>query len=493
MILDALKKASNSLNTTSKSLVNEDLKSILNIHHFGLSEALTIANNGNKLSNPITYLKFKIIDSVKDLDFSKKILGSYFKQQLSNIDDAISNPLSRKEFLINNMFKPKKEDNYLHLNTFADVISIHEEGMKEGTDKVLSSMKFDNALGVKRKILNPFNDIVFNLEMQTEREHSNHGNRVFTIDTEYQDINSLYVIQLKTNSEKSLNLSSDESYNKLVRFEYTLYHELAHTSYNQMTKTKEEDNNKKEIHSDLCAIIKIIKNHDLNGKDTLNLCKEIFKDRLSSASVTQYFDQKPSLREHFTEIGIIDFTSSISRNIDKLKSLKDNEIGDFVETFMQESMKRDPKILPAIDDKALFVNNLLDNYLKENIGESLTSQMDSHIHAEIVKTKFYEKGQFKVKDLYLPETAALAYDKIKANMFNSMMNDDKILTDVYLQNKSLKVDAGDLFVDEVIKKMPEGRKLGANVFDKFEEYKKEHMDNSIPKDKNENKIKLKNS
>lgn len=72
MILDALQKVNSSLNNTSKSLMNEDLKSILNIHHFGLDEALQIANNGKKFSNPITYLKFKVIDALKDLELSKK-------------------------------------------------------------------------------------------------------------------------------------------------------------------------------------------------------------------------------------------------------------------------------------------------------------------------------------------------------------------------------------------------------------------------------------
>jgi len=476
MILDALKKVNNSLTATSKSLLNEDLKSILNIHHFGLSEALDIANTGNKLSNPITYLKFKLIDSLKDFDFSKKILGSYFKEQLSKIDDAINNPLARKEFLINNIFKAKNEEHYLKAETFADVAIIHETGLQEGNDKVISSMRFDNSLGVKTKILNPFNDIVFDLEMQTDREYSNHGNRVFTMEKEYHDINALYVVQMKTNSNDSLNVSTDENYNKLINFEYVLYHELAHTSYNQMTKTREIDGNNKETHSDLCSIVKLIKNHDLSGKDTLNLCKEIFKKRLKSADTTQYFEQNPTMRVHFTEIGILDFTSSIAKQMDNIKKLKDNEIGDFVETFIQESMKRKPNILPEIEDKPAFVKNLLDKYLKENIGDDLNKLMNAHIHTEIVKTKFYEKGQFKLKELYTQETTELAYEKIKTNMYNSMMRDEKILTDIYMQNKAVELGAGNFFVSEVIKKMPEGRQLGIDAFEQFECYKQFNQD-----------------
>lgn len=471
MILDALKKVNNSLNTTSKSLFNEDLKSLLNIHHVGLDAALNVANNGNKLSNPITYLKFKVIDSLKNLSLSKKILSSYFKEQLSKIDEEINNPLARKDFLMSNIFKPKNEENYLKADTYADVVTIHEEGLKEATDSVISSMRNDNSIGIKRKILNPFNDIVFDLEMQTDREYSNHGNRVLTMDTEFHDINAFYIVQVKTNSEQELKVSADPAYNKLINFEYTLYHELAHTSYNQMTKTKKEDSHQKEIHSDLCAIIKMIKNHDMKGPEVLNLCKEIFISRLDSANTTQYFDQHATLRAHFTEVGLIDFTSSISKQIDNLKALKDNEIGDFVETFMQESMKKESNILPEFENKEEFVKTLLDKYLQENIGENLKSYMNSHIHSEIVKTKFYEKGQFKLKELYTPETTELAFAKIKSNMFNSMMSDDRILTDIYMQNKSLEKGAGNLFVSEVVKKMPDGRQLGVDAFEKFELYK----------------------
>lgn len=491
MILDALKKVNSSLNSTTKDLLNEDLKSILNIHHFGLDEALSIANNGHKLSNPITYLKFKIIDAVKDLDLSKKVISSFFKSQLSKIDEAISNPLDRKALLMGNIFKPQNAETYFKAEDFLDVVAIHEEGLKEGTESVIASMRYAKSLGVKTKILNPFNDIVFDLEMQTEREHSQHANRVFTMDKNYHDINSLYVVQLVTNNTESLNISDDENYNKLVKFEYVLYHELAHTSYNQMTKVKEDDGNTKEIHSDLCSIIKVIKNHDMTGPEALKLCSAIFNKRLESASQSQYFGEKPTLRDHFTETGLIHFTSSISRNMDKLKALRDNEIGDFVETFIQESVKQDMKILPPMENKPEFVKELVDKYIKENIGDNAKDLMNHHIHTEIVNTKFYEKGQFKLKEMYTPETMKMAHDKIKMNMFNNMMRDDNVLIDIYLQNRKQNIGTDKLFIEEVVKHMPAGRTLGFNAFEKFEMYKENTVLNTKQTSERELNAKIK--
>lgn len=493
MILDALKKANNSLNTTTKALCNEDLKSILNIHHFGLDEALSIANNGSKFSNPITYLKFKIIDTLKDFSFTKKILGEYFKTQLSLIDEAISNPLVRKEILKENIFKINNEEKHMKVEDFIDVIVLHAEGVKEGTDSVMTAMNVKNStLGIKRKVMNPFNGIVMDLEMQHEQEHTMHGNRVFTMDKEFHDIHSLYIVQVMTNNNRSLNVSEDEKYNKLVNFEFTLYHELAHTSYNQMSKTKTDDRNLKEIHSDLSSIIKVIKNHNMSGSEALHLCEEIFKFRTESPSKSQYFDKVPTIREHFTELGIISFTSTLSKKMDKIKELKDSEIGDFVETFIQESMKKEINVLPVMENKEAFVKELLNNYIKDNIGSDVNRYMDMHVYSTVAKTKLFEKGQFKVKELYNEMTKENTYAKIKDNMFQNMMSNDVILTDIYLQNRQLNVGHHKVFIENVIKAMPAGRQLGIDVFEKFEDYKKDIQAlKVISKNVNESSLKIK--
>lgn len=475
MILDALQKVNSSLNNTSKSLMNEDLKSILNIHHFGLDEALQIANNGNKFSNPITYLKFKVIDALKDLELSKKILGSYFKTQLTKIEEAIENPLIRKDLLKQELFQVKNKENYVKVENFNDVLSLHAEGMKEATDKVMTSTNVLNApLGVKTHIMNPFNNVVMDLEMQTERQHSLHNNRVFTLDTEYHDIHSLFVVQLKTNSDNKLNLTNDESKNKLLFFEFIVYHELAHTSYNQISKVKKEDSGIREMHSDLSSIIKMIKNHDLNEANAFKLCKEIFSFRLNSPSQSQYFSKDASIREHFTELSIVKFASILDSNMEKLKSLKDNEIGDFVETFLQEAKKQDLNILPKFEDKSIFVKSLVKNYIEENIGEESNRLMDSHIYSTLARTKFYQKSEFKLKELYNEMTREETYRRIQNTMCDNLMRNDDILTDVYLQNRKLTIGDDKLFVESYVKYLPEGKELSANVTQKYDLYNEMH-------------------
>jgi len=489
MILDALKKANNSLNTTTKALCNEDLKSILNIHHFGLDEALAIANNGSRFSNPITYLKFKVIDAVKDFNLSKKILGSYFKTQLIKIEDAIENPIIRKQLLEETFFKTKNDINHLKVENFADVLALHEIGMQKGSDEVITAMRTINSkLGIKQKIMNPFSGIVVNLEMQQNETHTAHGNRVLTIDEKYHDVNALHVVQLTTNNDREFKLSDDSNYNKLVSFEFTLYHELAHTSYNQVSKTTEEDRNTKEIHSDLCSIVKMMKNHDLTPQESLKLCEEVFKYRLDTAAKATYFDKNPEIREHFTELGIIQFTSVLSRNTNKIKELKDNEIGDFVETFIQEASKKELKIMPEFINRKEFVTNLLNKYFRENIGDDLHKMMDFNVYVANGKTKLFEKNPYKTKDLYNEMKKDSIYEKMKNNMIDNLMNNDNILLDIYLQNKQLEIGKDKLFIDRLIKQMPQGRELGMDVFEKFENYKKDIQALNVISQKNNEPI-----
>jgi hypothetical protein len=490
MILDALQKVNSSLNNTSKSLMNEDLKSILNIHHFGLDKALQIANNGNKFSNPITYLKFKVIDALKDLELSKKILGSYFKEQLTKIEEAIENPIVRQQILEENLFKVKNNDKHIKVDSFVEVAILHEIGSQEGKDEVLTAHRTINSnLGIKRKVLNPFSGVVVDLEMQIDQMHTMHGNRVLTMDKKYHDVNSLHVVQVTTQNDKSFNLSDDSNYNKLVNFEFTLYHELAHASYNQMSKTKEDDRNSKELHSDLCAIVKIIKNHDLTGRDALNLCGEVFNFRLDSAVPDQYFNVNDKAREHFTEVGIIQFTSILSKNMDKVKNLKDNEISHFVETFVQEAQNKELKILPEMDNKKEFVTKLVDKFIKENIGDDFHNIASFNAYAANARSKLFEKNPYNTKDLYDETKKENIYKKMKNNMINNMMDNETILMDVYLQNKQLEIGKDKLFVQSLIKHMPDGQQLAADTFDKFELYKQLSVDlNSIKNIKDNDKI-----
>jgi hypothetical protein len=489
MILDALKKVNSSLNNTSKSLINEDLKSLLNIHHLGLEEALNIANNGNKLSNPITYLKFKVIDALKDLELSKKILGSYFKTQLTKIEEAIENPIIRQQILEENLFKANNNAKHIKVDSFVDVAILHEIGSQEGKDKVLTSHRTINSnLGIKRQVMNPFSGVVVDLEMQIDKMHTMHGNRVLTMDKKYHDVNSLHVVQVTTQNDKSFNMSDDLNYNKLVNFEFTLYHELAHASYNQMSKTKPEDRNSKELHSDLCAIVKIIKNHDLTSRDALNLCGEVFNFRLDSAVHDQYFNVNDKIREHFTEVGIIQFTSILSKNMDKVKNLKDNEISNFVETFVQEAQNKELKILPEMENKQEFVTNLVDKFIKENIGDNFHNIASFNAYAANASSKLFEKNPYNTKYLYDDNKKEIIYKKMKNNMMNNMMDDDAILMDVYLQNKKLELGKDKLFIGSLIKHMPDGKQLALDSFEKFELYKQLSLDLNSIKTIKDNKL-----
>jgi len=472
MILDALKKSNSSLNNISKSLCNEDLKSVLNIHHHGLEEALKIANEGSKFSNPLTYLKFKVIDAVKDLPLSKKILGAYFKNQLLKIDAAIENPIARKQLLESHLFNVNNDNNHLKVDTFDDITKIYEIGLQEGRDQVLTNMHtYNQKLGTKIKILNPYSDVVVNLEMQIHEDHTQHGNRVLRMEKEYHDINSLHVVQVTTENKNMFHLNDDEKFNKLVNFEFTLYHELAHASFNQISKMTEDYSNNNEIHSDICAIIKIIKNHDYNAKESLALCHEVFNYRMNSAANDQYLEINSPIRTHYTEFGLLQFTSILSRYNNNVKELKDSEISDFVETFMQEAQTKKQKILPEIQDKKEFVTNLVDKYLTQNMGDDMKSILTFNAYKVNYSKSFFEKKPYKLKDLYNEMKQDGIFEKMRNIMIDNLMNNEKALLDIYLQNRRIEMGKDRVFMESLIKQMPDVKKLGGDSFEKFELYK----------------------
>lgn len=472
MILDALKKSNSSLNNISKSLCNEDLKSVLNIHHHGLEEALKIANEGSRFSNPLTYLKFKVIDAVKDFNLSKKILGTYFKSQLLRIESAIKNPIERKQILENHLFKVNNDEYHLKVNNYEDIINVYHVGLQQARDKVLTKMNtFNDNLGIKRNVLNPFTNVVVSLEMQRHEENTMHGNRVIRLEKEYHDINSLHIVQVTTENKDMFKLTNDSYHNKLLNFEFTLYHELAHTSFNQMSKMTPSYSHGNEIHSDLCAIIKMIKNHDYTAKESFELCNEIFNYRLNTAVNDQYLEVDVPTRTHFTEYGLIQFTSILSKFNDKIKDLKDNEITDFVETFMQEAQSREQKILPQIENKKEFVTNLVNKYFKENMGDDMNNILSFNAYHVNYKKTFFEKKPYKLKDLYNDIKKEVIFNDMKNIMIDNLMKSEQKLIDIYLQNRNLEVGKDKLFIESLIKHMPDGKKLGEDSFEKFELYK----------------------
>lgn len=106
----------------------------------------------------------------------------------------------------------------------------------------------------------------------------------------------------------------------------------------------------------------------------------------------------------------------------------------------------------------------------------------------------YLKNPYNTKDLYDDVKKEDIYAKMKTNMINNVMTNNDILFDVYLQSRKLEVGKDKLFIETLIKQMPDGRDLGIDTFEKFEIYKKLNTDlNAIghvkTKDKESVKIK----
>ena len=74
---------------------------------------------------------------------------------------------------------------------------------------------------------------------------------------------------------------------------------------------------------------------------------------------------------------------------------------------------------------------------------------------------------------------------MKGHLMDNLMTNNDILMDVYLQTRKLEVGKDKLFIETLMKHMPDGKQLGLDAFEKFDLYKKLSADlNSIEPVKN---------
>lgn len=473
MILNTLEKLKTTISETVESLINEDLKTIVNINQNGIDNALSSVLDGSKLANPINYLRVKVLDGVKDFKIAQRLTSSYLQKQLNKLDVLIENPFERRSLIQKNLFKVNNPDNYISVNSFTDIKELHSLGDSEHNDLVISGIKNLALKGIKKKIMNPFNGIVMNLELKKYEKTDPYQNQVIKIDEYAHDINKMHIIQIETHQKDKLNLTSNEDLNNLLGFEFTVYHELAHTTYNQISKKDETKSYKgdNEIHSDISAIIKMIKNHDLSKESSIMLCKSIFEYRTKTHYEAHYFEKNVKTRDHFTELSIIDFSNVLEKKLDLIKSIPDNEIADFVEILIAENNKVNKNYLPNIENKEYVIDKLLNKYFDDVIGNDFDLLIRSFMFNKGLYKKMFTKMEFDFKDYITPEQQKEMLERVKINVLHNMKNDDKILMDIYMKVKINENKNADIFYDIKKRTFNQMENIAENVFNKFNEYK----------------------
>jgi len=150
--------------------------------------------------------------------------------------------------------------------------------------------------------------------------------------------------------EKSFsNLKSKFKSEKLLDFytEYVLYHEFAHAAITNKIRNK----NQSEIFSDICGIISVIKNNDLNKEDSINFTNYIIGDRASQNTITFEINSEIS-PIHATQVNLSILKQWLKEDFDFIKnSTKEEEIviaEDLASLNMDKIVQNDLSISSSI-------------------------------------------------------------------------------------------------------------------------------------------------
>lgn len=203
------------------------------------------------------------------------------------------------------------------------------------------------------------------------------------------------------------------------QFDIIFFHELAHTSFTQITL---EDGWLSEQMADISSVIKTIKNNNLTLKQSVSLIDDLLKYRTSKATFNKYYIQdKSKVRDHATEISLIHLRQITQESFDYLKQIEDKHITYFALYLARAIVKRHANIFNVDKKNIDKMRMMLSNQLNINqIFESDKSIVEQY--------RFYSKPRD------LSTTPITNYEKngVIHNLFKNAVSDISIFDDVLL-------------------------------------------------------------
>lgn len=349
----------------------------------------------------------KMLRKLKDLEdklyliFDKKRRdGIYFLNHVSKMNDANAHKIIK-------IYSSLKSSQPL----IVDIFSLYP--LLKSTEKTSDFYIVNPFTGLNTCISFMFNDVnkLVGTHVVIDRDHLNRADyeRTFKIRI---DVN--HFLSVMKNKNKDF---TDEQLR--CQFDIVLFHELAHTSFTQITL---EDGWLAEQMADISSVIKTIKNNDLTLKQSVSLIDDLLKYRTSKATVTKYYIQEESkVRDHATEISLIHLRQMTQESFDYLKQIEDKHITYFSLYLARKIVKQHANIFNVNKTNIDKMRMMLSNQLNIN-------QIFERDKSIVEKYRFYSKPRD------LSKTPITDHEKngVIHKLFKNALSDISIFDDVLL-------------------------------------------------------------
>lgn len=322
MLPSLAQKLSNSVS----DFVNENLLSIKMLREFGINEVLKSV--GEK-TNVMDFLKMKFLNSVKNTELTNMILKrdniiileEIYKKEPHIVDSVY-------ERFFENSGRGVKETPIETLEDRANLLKIMQESNQT----------------VKKIIINPFTDHFIATSLSSVNSDTIQGASMLSDTSKYEEAKNRNNHQLEL-SDMSLIRLEMEGFksvrgilSKQVAFDFVLYHELAHANYSQMSSASHGDfykENHHEKNSDVSALVKMIKEYDLNQEDAQSLCDMCIMCRVNTSKDKEISRYASYTDYHYTEDAVFYLKKVVETDLEKVKSIPDKEIGRYVDFIIE--------------------------------------------------------------------------------------------------------------------------------------------------------------
>lgn len=429
MMLDKLNaKINKNLQNNIKVLIEENLLSINFIKDYGFNNIIEYIKENISFKE---YLNFRALNIFKnEEEIQRKI-----QEDNTNLFNSIIklSPHLADQYL-ESFFNLNKSSNResLIISSSNDIVQLSEDifDAGEGSYDIKVLNPFTNNLIDTRflsyeKIPETIIDSSFMLPIK-EKEQIRDGDKTHIMNISMYD----------TYFNKDVFTSIKGIKPEILSLEFTLYHECAHASFAQMTNA---DKNKDEKNSDITAIIKIIKNHDLNQEESQELCNNIIKYRIKTNPTDPYLEYTTDnkIRIHYTTDAILSLKSVIKTELEEMKKIPDNKISRYSNFLIELNTQNESVLFGLSDhttqiDKSVIQKAISDHYKETTTDiieiEDETNQISTWLKE--LKEKEFEEILFDNKILY---EDVLIQVKLKENFEETI----SILTKKTLQNNPM--------------------------------------------------------
>ncbi len=408
-----------------------------------------------------------LIKLFKDNDFNSAIIN-ISKEKIKTPQELIKYRILN--FIKNTKFIEKKikEDN----KSFIEYLKYEER--KHLRDKILEDLTKENknneSINIDKNfinkinksseefytICNPFNELSMNLKFYSGDSQDISFLSINNTKIENKEVGESFSIVINKNIKNRVNykiFNIEEEKNLITLF--TVLHECAHSSFTQILKNEE---NFKEKHSDLSALLYLIKMNDLDLEDSKKLCDFILKYRSKNFKLKLENYNSNTIRTHFTEDALLVFKSFLSNdNLKYIKNIKNKDICAFTEILLENDNK--VNLFSDLDTEKRKV--ILESILEDPI-------YFKHIKEDYDFNHAYEMSKissFSIKELKSNYPATNEFIK----MFNKKIIQKCLINNESFQdiciNYKLKTDFKN-FINSIIVEINNDR----DIKDKFELY-----------------------